>query len=121
MSTNETEVRKKPKPLASLKVRAFEPGYFGHGPLGQIYRNALDVFTITPRTVPMLNAEGKPELDLKTGLLKTQIVSVEQQFSPRWMEVVDANEPERLTTAKDELARQVEELNMRGRSAEESV
>ncbi len=113
MTTKTTEMPLKAE-ITSLKVRAFAPGYYGHGLRGQVYRNAGDVFTITPRTIPMLNKQGQAELDPQTGRLKTTTISVHDQFSANWMEAVSDDEPERLTTAKDEIARQIAELNSRG-------
>jgi len=101
-------------PLRSLKVRATAAGYIGDGPQGAIYRNPDDVFTLTPREIPLLNAAGKPSLDMATGKLKTTILSIEQQFSATWMEVVDPNEPERITTAQQEINQQIAALNRRG-------
>jgi hypothetical protein len=113
-------------PLKSLKVRAIQNGYFGDGPLGAIHRTGEsedyegDIFTIYPREIPWINpASGKAELDKATGKLKTQIISVEQQFSSAWMVVVSDDEPERLTTAQKEIDRQVKELNSRGRPRED--
>lgn len=108
--------------LVRLKVRAIEAGYFGDGPLGMIYRNPGDVFWITPREIPLLNKDtGKAELDMATGKLKTQMLSAEQQFSARWMEVVDDRMPERITTAQQDINQQIAELNSRGRGAEDEV
>ena len=117
MSAAKSDTAQTAKP-AFLKVRATEPGYFGDGPKGAVYQHAGDVFTIRPREIPALNRQtGKPELDA-SGRLKTAIMTIDEQFAPEWMEAVDANEPERLTTAKDEMARQIEELNSRGSLAE---
>jgi len=98
----------------TLKVRAVREGYFGEGPIGSIFRNKGDVFTLTSREVPLLNAQGKAELD-DNGRLKTRTVSIGDQFSANWMEPVsDQAEPDRITTAQDEINRQVAALNSNG-------
>lgn len=81
-------------PLKSIKVRATRPGYIGDGPLGMIYRNEGDVFTLKPRVV----IDGDP--DKIDAIPKTRTITAEQQFSHRWMEIVPDDEPERLTTAQ---------------------
>ena len=95
------------KATQSLKVRATQDGYYGHGSVGAIYRYGPrgdkpgDVFTITPREVqvmkesgngyaPVLNADGTP---------KMRVMTCEEQFSDKWMEIVSNSEPEQLTTA----------------------
>jgi len=100
----------KPKP-ATLKVRATKPGYIGDGPLGQIYRNEGDVFTLLPREITVLHpVTGKAELDPETNELKTRTLTAHDQFSANWMEVVPSSEPERLTTAQQELNRQMADM-----------
>jgi len=104
---------KKDGVTARLKVRATTPGYIGDGPLGMIYRNTGDVFVITPREIPLLNLAGNPELD-SAGKLKTKVLSVEDQFSPNWMEVVGENTAEKITTAQQDINEQIKGLNSRG-------
>lgn len=104
------------EPLKSLKVRATQPGYYGHDErFGAIFRYPGDVFTITPRTIVVTNPENnKPVIDPVTREPKTMVLSVEQQFSYNWMEPVDDATPERLTTAKEATAREAAERNSRG-------
>lgn len=97
----------------TMRVRAIVAGYIGDGPLGMIYRNPGDVFTLIPREIPLLDAAGKASLDAN-GKLKTRTLTAENQFSAVWMQVVDDDEPEVITTAQDEINKQVAELNSGG-------
>jgi hypothetical protein len=105
---NATPVKPKPQ---SIKVRAIAAGYIGDGPLGMIYRNPGDVFTLVPREIVEINPKsGKAELDSETNALKVKVLSPAEQFSANWMEVVPHDEPERLTTAQQEINRQVADI-----------
>ncbi len=113
-----------PRKNDRIKVRAIKDGTYGHGLLGSIYRHSRgetgdgDVFTLTPREIPVINLEtGKPERDPETNEIKTRILSAKEQFSESWMEIVPADEPERLTTAQQEINRQTAELNSNSRAA----
>ena len=92
----------------TLKVRATQAGYFGDGPMGQIYRYVGDVFTIAPRTIELVTEDNKPILDAE-GNPKTKTLSCQEQFSGLWMEIVSDMEPERLTTAGPGLVRAEQE------------
>ena len=92
----------KAAPAEFLKVRATQAGYIGDGPLGMIYRAADDVFTLRPRPITVNG--------------QTRILSVEEQFSSRWMEIMPADEPDKLTTAQAAINREIRDLKASGRA-----
>lgn len=104
----------------TIRVRAIEPGYCssidpGQVGKGDIWREMGDVFTLGPRQYAVVDEQaGKPVLD-ELGRLKTAVLTAQEQFSAKWMEVVADDEPGRLTTAQDSLNRQLSELHQRGR------
>lgn len=71
-----------------MKVRATQLGYYNH-----VRRREGDVFTL----VEMKDADGNQ-------------ISAEDQFSQRWMEPVDDDTPERVSTSQEQIKRQTAEL-----------
>lgn len=87
---------------ARIKVQATQMGYFDH-----IRRRAGDVFTIPGDTYE----EDQVVTDATTGRDRTMHRAGEvQAFSTRWMRRVSGSTPERITTGKEDLARQHDEL-----------
>jgi hypothetical protein len=78
-----------------LKVRATQVGLYPEMTvLGEDWkrRRVGDVFTLYPRKRTLVNkVTSKP--------IGQEDLSIEQQFSPRWMETVDDNTPEHTTSA----------------------
>lgn len=72
-----------------------EPEHFG-GKLGHAYR---------PAVVP-----GEQRPIMENGNVKRRLMTAEEQFSDRWMERVDDNEPEVMTSAPIALARATNEI-----------
>lgn len=118
-----------------IRVRATQVGYIGDPP---IRRREGDVFTLQPRegkfTEPVLDEDGYQMLDrnefpMTREVKRTQ--SAAEQFSANWMEPINADEEERLTTAQnaineqhDQLLRERAGTNRRGaegRSNDQSV
>lgn len=73
-----------------MKVRATRIGYYNH-----LRRREGDVFVLKA-------IEGHAK-DPKTGKVTKKTFSAEEQFSPNWMEEVDAKTPTKVTTAKQAL------------------
>lgn len=110
-TTGDTRKRRATKAVsgATLKVRAIAMGYYG-----ERLRQIGDVFLLYPRqgtfSEPVLDKDGEPKT-LKTGgpiehpvtkeVEKT--ISAEEQFSPRWMEKVSADTPERAMSAQEKI------------------
>ena len=92
------------KELESLKVRATRDGTYGHGLKGEIYRREGDVFTITPREVAVLTIDPKTDELVPDGT-RTKMLTCMEQFSERWMEIVENSVPELMTTAQMALDR----------------
>ncbi len=111
-----------PRPPAGprIKVRATQAGYIGDGALGQIYRKEGDVFWLTPREVAVMDRGGKPALDADTDEPLTRTLSAESQFSKVWMELVDEDVPEKITTAQKDVNEQIGELNKKGAAIDNS-
>ena len=95
-----------------IKVRALAPGYYGHGPKGELYRDTDSVFAITPRQIVVTNTDDKhtPKVDAEGNPI-TKMLSCEQQFSSNWMERVDDDTPEVLVTAKHIMKQYENEIN----------
>jgi hypothetical protein len=98
-------------PLQSLKVRAIQDGYIGDGPTGAIYRHAGDVFTLLPRAIAVLDKKTGEVAIGDDGEPLTRTVTVADQFSNVWMEVVAGDVPEKITTAQQGLNRKVADVN----------
>lgn len=89
-------------PEGTIMVRATAKGYYGDA-----RRREGDVFALTPRrgkiTEWLVYDDGEPVLE-PSGLQRTRevdgILTAEEQFSPSWMEHVNADEAERYSTAQ---------------------
>ncbi len=84
-----------------MKVKATRTGYIYH-----VRRREGDVFTLKP-----IEAMVR-EKDHTTGREKfvTKILTPEDQFSPNWMEKVEAKVPEKTSTSQQEIDRIHDEL-----------
>jgi len=100
----------------TLRVRATQQGIYdsGQGPVR--YREG-DVFTLVPRTGLItewaLDGNGDQIYDRNDFPVTKQVMgtlSAEEQFSERWMETVNADEAERVTTAKQALKQKHDQL-----------
>lgn len=82
--------------MTTIKVRATSLGYIYHK-----RRYEHDVFTLTPFEGQRYNDKGK---------LESVWITAQDQFSERWMEVVDARTPEKETSGIANLRKQHEEI-----------
>jgi hypothetical protein len=63
-------------------------------------RRAGDVFSLYERTINIVDIHTqRAVIDKKTGEVKTRLLTVEDQFSERWMERVPEETPEHTTPA----------------------
>lgn len=98
-----------------IRVRATALGYYGFD--SPIRRREGDVFTLVPRegtvTEFVLDADGY-QLEDRNGFPVTRevkrVLEPAEQFSDKWMEPVDADEEERLTTAQQAIDQKHQEL-----------
>jgi hypothetical protein len=95
-------------PEGTIMVRATATGYYNHA-----RRREGDVFSLFPQegmvTVPITNEDGEQLYD-RNDLPMTKevpaIIPPERQFSRNWMEVVNADEEERISTAQQAIDRE---------------
>jgi hypothetical protein len=92
----------------TIKVRAIKVGFYG-----DVRRRVGDVFTLYPRTDTftelVLDKDGEPKViasvygEQRVTEEADKTLTAEEQFSPKWMEKVAADTPERAARAKDVL------------------
>jgi hypothetical protein len=83
------------------RVRALTDGVYyldAHDGLQSIRLRKDDVFTLFEYPVTICHTEGlkrgEPKLNPKTGKPEMRMFTLEEQFSPRWMEEVPMSTPE---------------------------
>lgn len=106
---NGSEQEKTP-PLGHLRVRAIRQGYYGNGPDGNITRYPGDVFTLTPYEVALINVRTQQREKDEGGKAMTHLLSVEEQFSENWMEIVPDETEETRTSGQQAVNQQIAEL-----------
>lgn len=79
--------------LKRIKVRAVQMGYYQHK-----RRREGDVFTLVPLRSVERDGRGNPKKDPKTRMTIPCIITPLQQFSDRWMEIVESSERDRITS-----------------------
>ena len=90
----------------TIKVRALKEGDYEY-----LLRREGDVFTLKPRMITVYNIQGgRPEIDPATGKPLMRLSTAEEQFSNRWMERVDEDEPERTTTSTQALQQATDDI-----------
>lgn len=96
---------------AKIKVRATRVGFYDNA-----RRRIGDVFTLVPRrgmfSEQVVDKDGDPKLDAQDFPITKEVektLTAEQQFSPRWMERVDARLAERTSTPNQEIAKRHDE------------
>lgn len=82
---------------ATIKVRATRLGEYEY-----CRRREGDVFVLKPREITVVDPVTRMPL-IENGKPKTRVLTAEEQFSPRWMERVDDDTPEALTSAQEAL------------------
>lgn len=95
-------------PNGTLLVRATQMGYYDNG-TGASRRREGDIFALVPRegiiTEWLVDKDShEPILDRNDNQVTREvrgILTPEEQFSERWMEVVNQDEAERVTTAQE--------------------
>lgn len=97
-----------------MKVRALRTGYYpdinDRGEQNWMRRRGDDVkgegmgdvFELKPRGITIVDKEGRKPV-LENGKVQMRLLTVDEQFSERWMERVSDDTPERTTTAQEAL------------------
>ena len=99
-----------PKRLERIRVKATQDGYYQHK-----YRREGDVFLLVPLHGFVRDKKtGQLVIDEKTRRPIPRIITAREQYSYKWMEPADDDEPLRLTTSKQALERAHDEI-MQGR------
>jgi len=95
-------------PEGTIMVRATMTGYYNHA-----RRREGDIFSLIPLegkvTVPVTNDEGEQLYDRNDMPMTKEVEAIippERQFSRAWMEVVNADEEERISTAQQAINRE---------------
>lgn len=104
----------RPAPAADrIRVRATRLGYYQH-----VRRRPTDVFDLVPRIgmvdEPIMDPKTKePKVDRDDRILTHRVkrlLTAEQQFSDRWMERVDDDTPEKVTTSGEVIKARHDEI-----------
>lgn len=91
-----------------IRVRVIDPRgvYYEH-----LRRREGDVFDLNPKMITETDKNtGGPAFDEK-GKPRMKLVTAQEQFSPKTMEIVDMDEPEVVTTSKDAMQKAQNELD----------
>jgi len=116
-----------PGGAGTIRVRATATGYYEH-----TRRREGDVFDLKPREGVVTEVirenpddpNSNPKLDPRTHLpltrTVTRTITAEEQFSDRWMERVDDDEQERISTSRDAIRKAHDEM-LGGRTRQEDV
>lgn len=99
--------------VGTIKVRAIAAGQYG-----DIFRRPGDVFRLVPRTGPFMEVEldkdGKEVFDRYgirvTHEVEDKTLTAEDQFSPKWMEKVSDDTPERKSTSNEQIRQEHDQL-----------
>lgn len=82
-----------------IRVRATRTGYYEH-----VRRREGDVFTLIPRTIPVMDRKtGKPTGD-------SRILTAKEQFSEVWMELAPATARESVSTSKQHITKEHDKI-----------